>query len=58
MKRTGMIAWGLAMGFVMGACAAETFRAGAARGNITPELGQAIVGNFLTSPANHVHDDL
>ena len=53
-----MIVWGLAVGFALGVGAADPFRAGAARGNITPELGQAIIGNFLTSPANHVHDDL
>lgn len=58
MKRTGLIVWGLIIGFAWGVCAADTFRAGAARGAITPELGRPIVGNFLTSPANHVHDDL
>jgi len=36
----------------------DTFRAGAARGNITPELGDQIVGGFATFPATHVHDDL
>ncbi|MEO6808334.1 MAG: neutral/alkaline non-lysosomal ceramidase N-terminal domain-containing protein [Isosphaeraceae bacterium] len=34
------------------------FRAGAATSNITPPLGSPIVGNFVTPPATHVHDDL
>jgi neutral ceramidase len=32
--------------------------AGAATSNITPELGDAIVGGFLPFPAAHVHDEL
>ena len=46
---------------VMGVAAAETnavFRAGAAKGNITPELGSAVIGGFHPFPATHVHDDL
>jgi len=34
------------------------FRAGAARGNITPFLGADIVGGFHPFPSKHVHDDL
>ncbi|MEO6807855.1 MAG: neutral/alkaline non-lysosomal ceramidase N-terminal domain-containing protein, partial [Isosphaeraceae bacterium] len=34
------------------------FRAGAALSNITPPLGSPIVGNFVTPPATHIHDDL
>lgn len=34
------------------------FRAGAAQGNITPPLGEAIIGGFRPFPATHVHDDL
>jgi hypothetical protein len=34
------------------------FRAGAATANITPPLGEPIVGNFATPPATHVHDEL
>jgi len=33
-------------------------RAGAATANITPPLGEVIVGNFTTPPASHVHDEL
>jgi len=33
-------------------------RAGAATANITPPLGEPIVGNFATPPATHVHDEL
>jgi len=34
------------------------FRAGAATGNITPELGGEVIGGFRPFPATHVHDDL
>jgi hypothetical protein len=33
-------------------------RAGAATSNITPELGNGIIGSFHPSPATHVHDEL
>lgn len=33
-------------------------RAGAATSNITPPLGGSIVGNWVPSPATHVHDEL
>jgi hypothetical protein len=33
-------------------------RAGAATSNITPPLGEPIVGNFTTPQATHVHDEL
>ncbi|MEO7298443.1 MAG: hypothetical protein ABI042_07695 [Verrucomicrobiota bacterium] len=36
----------------------KSFRAGAATANITPELGGAIVGNFTTPIAKHIHDEL
>ncbi|MBI5693078.1 MAG: hypothetical protein HZC55_23625 [Verrucomicrobia bacterium] len=34
------------------------FRAGAALSNITPQLGEGIVGNFEIPPATYVHDQL
>lgn len=34
------------------------FRAGAATANITPPLGEPIVGNWTASPATYVHDEL
>jgi neutral ceramidase len=34
------------------------FRAGAAASNITPPLGQPIVGGWSPRPATHVHDEL
>lgn len=34
------------------------FRAGAATSNITPELGDEIVGGFLPIPSTYVHDEL
>ncbi|WP_435021144.1 hypothetical protein TA3x_002208 [Tundrisphaera sp. TA3] len=36
----------------------KVFRAGAATSNITPPLGQLIIGNFGTPVATHVHDEL
>jgi len=56
--------WGRLIGVLVISLAApgradpSLFRAGAARGNITPELGNGIVGGFTTFPATHVHDDL
>jgi neutral ceramidase len=39
--------------------AAKVFRAGAATSNVTPPLGEGIVGNFGTPPpAEHIHDQL
>jgi neutral ceramidase len=37
---------------------ARQFRAGAATSNITPQLGEGIVGNFEIPPATFVHDEL
>lgn len=37
---------------------ARVFKAGAATSNITPPLGEGIVGNFEIPPATHVHDEL
>lgn len=36
----------------------KIFRAGAATSNVTPPLGELIVGNYETPPATHVHDEL
>jgi hypothetical protein len=38
--------------------ASRVFRAGAAIGDITPELGLPIVGNWDSPPAKHIHDPL
>lgn len=38
--------------------AKKVLRAGAATSNITPWLGEGIVGNWNTPPARHVHDEL
>lgn len=38
--------------------AKPVLKAGAATANITPPLGEPIVGNFTTPPASHVHDEL
>ena len=37
---------------------AKTFRAGAAASNITPPLGEPIVGNWNSPPATKIHDEL
>lgn len=42
----------------MGATGEGVFKAGAAKGNITPTLGAKIVGSMSPYPCNHVHDDL
>lgn len=36
----------------------QALRAGAARSNITPDLGGDIIGGFHPFPAKHVHDEL
>ncbi len=36
----------------------KVFRAGAAKSNITPPIGNPIVGGFRPYPSTHVHDDL
>ena len=36
----------------------KIFRAGAATSNITPALGEPIVGGFSPRPAKHIHDEL
>lgn len=41
-----------------GEAADDVFRAGAAVGNITPPLGEPIVGGWQPIPATHVHDQL
>ncbi|HLQ44171.1 MAG TPA: hypothetical protein VK137_05545, partial [Planctomycetaceae bacterium] len=43
---------------VVSAPAADTFQAGAATSNITPEIGQEIIGGFVPYPSKHVHDEL
>ena len=44
--------------FVVSAHAADTFQAGAATSNITPDVGQEIIGGFVPFPSKHVHDEL
>jgi neutral ceramidase len=38
--------------------AERVFRAGAATSNITPPLGEPIVGGFDPAPSKHIHDEL
>lgn len=37
---------------------AEGLQAGAATSNITPDIGQEIIGGFVPYPSKHVHDEL
>ncbi|GAA4444748.1 neutral/alkaline non-lysosomal ceramidase N-terminal domain-containing protein [Ravibacter arvi] len=37
---------------------AQVFRAGASVVDVSPKLGQGIVGNFIVPPATHIHDPL
>jgi neutral ceramidase len=51
----------LASCFAVAVCAAaqpRVFKAGAATTNITPFLGDGIVGGWSTPPATHIHDEL
>ena len=43
---------------VIGQDASRVFRAGAATSNITPPLGELIVGGWKPIPATHIHDEL
>ncbi len=38
--------------------AEELLQAGAATSNITPEIGQEIIGGFVPYPSKHIHDEL
>ena len=62
-RRGALIAFRLLLGALaagpLGAAeVARVFRAGAAVGDITPELGSIIIGGFNPTPAKHVHDPL
>ena len=37
---------------------AQSLKAGAATSNITPPIGQNIIGGFSPAPSTHVHDEL
>lgn len=37
---------------------ADGLQAGAATSNITPEIGQEIIGGFVPYPSKHIHDEL
>src|SRR5688572_12949435 len=46
------------VGASTGVATGETLKAGAATSNITPPLGQNIVGGFSPTPSTNVHDEL
>src|SRR5262245_40076478 len=48
----------LAMGIALTPLVAQELKAGAATSNITPPLGQDIVGGFSPSPSTNIHDEL
>jgi hypothetical protein len=49
----------IVLGFATLTFAADpTFKAGAATSNITPPIGQPVVGGFSPAPSTHVHDEL
>jgi neutral ceramidase len=52
--------WALACILIAGSVsiAAESLKAGAATSNLTPPLGQPIIGGFAPFPSTHVHDEL
>lgn len=62
MRRVGVIWCGFLVSLVAAspgqAATARVFRAGAAVGDITPELGSMIVGGFNPVASKHVHDPL
>lgn len=70
MKRRGLTTLGTAAALLFALCPfinqangqtadeKPVFKAGAAAANITPPLGEPIVGNFATPAATHIHDDL
>ena len=45
-------------GVVAAQSAEKVFRAGAAKANITPPLGEEIVGNFTRPLASYIHDEM
>src|SRR5262245_53704055 len=48
----------LVMLIAASASGAEPFQAGAATSNITPPIGEEIIGGFVPSPSKHIHDEL
>ena len=44
--------------FAASAFAAGTFQAGAATSNITPTIGQEVIGGFVPYPSEQIHDEL
>ena len=71
-QTTGTLSWAWILAIVLGPVLASAtmaradepkektrvFRAGASASNITPPLGEAIVGGWIPTPAAHIHDEL
>lgn len=53
-----LVALGMGAGAGQEAGESRSFRAGAAASNITPFLGEPIVGGWDSPPAAHIHDEL
>ena len=54
-----MIRWTVVLAFLLvGPQDEKVFKAGAATSNITPPLGEPIVGGWMSPPATQIHDEL
>ncbi|MFN3486156.1 MAG: hypothetical protein ACK44W_11830, partial [Planctomycetota bacterium] len=53
-----LVAFGMGQGAVQDSGETRALRAGAATSNITPLLGEPIVGGWDSPPAEHIHDEL
>lgn len=53
-----IVALFLCLIFASVAYAADTFQAGAATSNITPPIGQEVIGGFVPYPSEQIHDEL
>lgn len=53
-----LVAFGIGQGAAQDSGEGRAFRAGAATSNITPFLGEPIVGGWDSPPAAHIHDEL
>ncbi|RMF44383.1 MAG: hypothetical protein D6753_02715 [Planctomycetota bacterium] len=60
MRVQALLIWiGILSGSLLGGTEeGDGLQAGAARGDITPELGGEIIGGFVPIPARHIHDPL
>lgn len=55
---SSLVVWFLVLGSTGIPASAEPLRAGAATSNITPPIGDGIIGGFVPFPSKHIHDEL